>query len=204
LQYPAVELLVGIGIVVLFQIYGATSEFIFACAFFSLMIPVAVIDWRHYLIPNMLVVSGIVIGLIMIGMFSPEEVWPRIAASLFAYCLLLAIRFLGNRLFHKPAMGMGDVKLASLVGLFIGLQGFLVALWLASFIGAIFGVIMKLSGRGRPASSGIQQLASSVGEVTLPGSIIPFGSFLAVSSFVTMVMQEPLTKILGEWSTLLP
>jgi leader peptidase (prepilin peptidase)/N-methyltransferase len=54
------------------------------------------------------------------------------------------IRFVGTIVFKKEEMGLGDVKLLAMIGGFVGWQGVLLTLVLASFAGAIIGIIVKL------------------------------------------------------------
>jgi leader peptidase (prepilin peptidase)/N-methyltransferase len=72
-----------------------------------------------------------------------------------------AVSALAQKLMGRPALGLGDAKLAALLGAWLGLTGLGVAVVLAVFAGAIFGVLGRLSGR-----LGRQQP-------------LPFGPFLA-------------------------
>jgi leader peptidase (prepilin peptidase) / N-methyltransferase len=69
------------------------------------------------------------------------------------------------------AMGFGDVKLAAVLGAILGWQNLLVALLLAFVIGAIGGVIGRLSGGSR---------------------MVPFGPYLAVGGMLALFVGQPL------------
>lgn len=69
-------------------------------------------------------------------------------------------------------MGFGDVKLAVLMGLLLGLSQVIGALFLASFIGAVVGIILIIAGK-----KGLK-------------SQIPFGPFLVIGTFLMMFFGQ--------------
>jgi len=84
---------------------------------------------------------------------------------------------------HGRGMGLGDVKLAGLMGLILGWPKILAALYLAFLTGAFFGVILILLGKKKF------------------GQHIPFGPFLTTATFVSLFWGEKIwlwaEKILG-------
>ncbi|MBI3766170.1 MAG: prepilin peptidase, partial [Ignavibacteriales bacterium] len=117
-----------------------SGQYVYSTSFIVLMVLVAVIDWQYFIIPNTVVITGIILGLILHLVFQPDQFAQHLLSSLFAFCSTLIILLLGNWLFKKPSMGMGDVKLAGLIGFFLGIQDFLVAFWLAAILGALYGM----------------------------------------------------------------
>ena len=71
------------------------------------------------------------------------------------------------------AMGFGDVKLAALLGVVLGWERLLVAVFLAVLLGAVVGVVARLRGGGR---------------------ILPFGPFLAVAGAVTLLVGDAILR----------
>jgi leader peptidase (prepilin peptidase) / N-methyltransferase len=71
------------------------------------------------------------------------------------------------------AMGFGDVKLAAVLGVFLGWQNLLVALLLAFVIGAVGGVIGRLAGGSR---------------------MVPFGPYLAIGGMLALFVGQPLIQ----------
>jgi prepilin signal peptidase PulO-like enzyme (type II secretory pathway) len=66
-------------------------------------------------------------------------------------------------------MGFGDVKMFAAMGAVLGFWS-LLALIVATFTGALIGILVKLTGKGR---------------------YIPFGPFLAIGTWVVMLWGEP-------------
>lgn len=115
---------------------------IFFILFISFSLPACVTDIKHRLIPDWSVFPGIVVlfGLRVFSLGDPaiKILLEMIAGSLF---------FFGIRLFTKGKLGMGDVKFAALMGVFIGFPGWFIAAGLASLFGLLFAAAGMLSGR---------------------------------------------------------
>jgi leader peptidase (prepilin peptidase)/N-methyltransferase len=81
------------------------------------------------------------------------------------------------------AMGFGDVKLAALIGLMVGPSGWWVALFMAVTAGSIVGLTLRLTGGTR---------------------LVPFGPFLALGAWLTVLAGEPLLRLYLGWLNLTP
>src|SRR6266404_6338925 len=76
------------------------------------------IDFEHYIIPNEITLGGIVVGLVLSAMYPPLMGADSMTSSLLRSFLgvlvggltLLVVAFVGELVFRKEAMGMGDVK----------------------------------------------------------------------------------------------
>lgn len=170
------EVVVGISTILLFWKYRLSGELIIVGFFLLLMLLVAVIDWQHLIIPNEVLLAGIVIGLAIKLLLGHENTASDIVSAISAFAVVSAIRFLGSAYFKKEAMGMGDVKLAALIGFFLGWQLFLLSLWFAAVGGSIYGI----------ARSG-------------KGIRIPFGSFMAATSAIVMIFRDEVSQLLVQY-----
>ena len=85
---------------------------------------------------------------------------------------------LDERLLGQPALGLGDAKLAVLVGVWLGLEGIAAAMALAVVSGALVGSTARLSGRLGPREP------------------FPFGPFIALGIWLVW-----LTGLQWWWST---
>jgi len=184
ITYPVNEVFVALLFVFLYYRYGMSSEFVAASAFSFLMLTVAIIDWKYFVVPNVLVLSGVVLGVLLKLTLSGSTIIHDTIAAILAFVTVFAIRYWGNIYFKKEAMGLGDVKLAALIGFFMGFQLFLVSLWLASLAGAIYGisrhVVLKHANEEK----------------------IPFGSFLGITSVIVMISHDVIDQLFERWLTL--
>jgi leader peptidase (prepilin peptidase)/N-methyltransferase len=120
-------------------------DFKLGLAFLALAsVPIFIIDFRHYLIPDLLTYPGMVFGL---GLsFIPGGMTPlrSVVGWAGAGLLLWLVGFTASRLLKKEAMGLGDVKLIAMAGACFGLQTALMGLVFASVLGTVVGVPMLL------------------------------------------------------------
>ena len=223
--YPVIELSTGILLVLLFALLGLSRVSIYYAAYFLMMFPIAVIDWRHLIIPNRLLIVLVVLGLFFQAALFPanptqshsDQAFENsistanggflfsIGSSLFALCAMLLLRLCGNLLFHKETLGMGDIKLAAVVGLFLGIQDFLICLWLSALIGSIYGIararFSQFSASTQfaiPASSARSRDPKSENGRFVRDSVqIPFGSFLAATSSAVLLLQVPVHGLIS-------
>ncbi|RMD91955.1 MAG: prepilin peptidase [Calditrichaeota bacterium] len=169
LQYPLVELLTGGVLLLLYSIYGLSGKFFHHSGLALLLIGVAAIDVKTLIIPNILILFGLGFWLLTTAFFSINF----LDSFLGALCgggILLFIAMLGTILFHKESMGMGDVKLGALIGLFLGTHGIFFTLIWAVFLGALIGIIGLGTG------------------ILNRNSKLPFGLFLSISALSYLII----------------
>jgi prepilin signal peptidase PulO-like enzyme (type II secretory pathway) len=110
---------------------------LYAC----LLLALAVYDARHQRIPNAAVYPGIAAGLVLALVQPIGPWWSFVGAGVFAGVTLGLLALLTG------GVGMGDAKLAALIGLVVGWPAVLVALFAAFAIGAISGLLLIAVGR---------------------------------------------------------
>ena len=121
----------------------------------SWLLPLVLIDLDHLWLPEPLCRFGLVLGLLFTAglgwMQGPDLGRELIGQHLLAAGLGLvgfeAVSAIAQKLMGRPAMGLGDAKLAALLGAWLGLTGLGVTVLLAVFAGAIIGVLGRLTGR---------------------------------------------------------
>ena len=161
LVYPAVELVTGVLIAGCVLAFGLTVEAAVAALFCAVLVAVSAIDLEHRIIPNRIVLPATVVVLAANTArdLSPEWALAALAASGFLFAAALA---------YPGGMGMGDVKLALLMGAALG-RTVPVAL-MAGMLAAMVPSVVLLVRHGPKARK--------MG--------IPFGPFLAIGSVVTL------------------
>lgn len=175
-RYTVVELLNGIIYLLVFLHYDVSISPLYAslvCMLFSALIVVFFMDWDTQLINTYVVIF---IALLAI----PEYIFCRplteltlkfqiIGAFIVSIPLLIIVL-----ISHEKAMGMGDVYLMAAAGLFLGMQGILVAMLIALIVGSICGMIIKhING----------------------DSVFAFGPYLSIGIAVAVIWGDKI----GEW-----
>jgi leader peptidase (prepilin peptidase)/N-methyltransferase len=175
-EYPLLELATA-GLVVLAAIrYPTTWQAVLVGGLLALMPGIALIDLRHRIIPNRLMYPSLVLFpvLIVLARLIDEAADPaRAGIGLVLYGGILFVVAVVSR-----GMGMGDVKLAALIGVVLGSLGL-------RFVGVASGAAIVLGGLG-----GLVALAMGRGRK----SAIPFGPYLAVGAIVAGLWGEEIAS----------
>lgn len=173
IRYPIVEAVTGLAALSAVLWLGLTVEAAALFVLFALLLPASLIDFEYQIIPNKITYPGIPLG-IGLSVFRPDITWSEsLVGVLVAAGVLFGIRLLGQIIFRKEAMGLGDVKLIALIGAFVGWKAALMSIFFASILGTLYSIPIL-----------IQEARS--GE---PGEhMIPFGPFLAGGGLVAAVL----------------
>ncbi|MFC1926817.1 prepilin peptidase [Chloroflexota bacterium] len=155
-RVPMVEVGIGLLFVVLWNHYGLSVELLAAMVLTSLFIVISVIDIDHHLILNRLVYPAIALAF-LVGILTPSHgIISAIAGGAIGAGILLPLAIIS-----PGSMGMGDVKLAVLIGLLVGFPYVFFALLVAFILGGFVGVGMllaKLKGRKDPVETLVMPL----------------------------------------------
>jgi leader peptidase (prepilin peptidase)/N-methyltransferase len=168
-RYPLVELATALLLALTVVVIGPNENVWLGLAFVLLLVPVTVIDIDFRIIPNKLMILGTVVALAILALTRPGDIPEHLIAAVAAggFLLTAAIAYPGG-------MGMGDVKLAFVMGLFLGRDvgvAMLAGLLAGSLIGAVV-IARKGAKEGRKTA-------------------IPFGPFLALGGLVGLLAGEP-------------
>jgi leader peptidase (prepilin peptidase)/N-methyltransferase len=165
--YPAVELATALLVAACVYDFGLSGRMVVAAVFCAVLVAVTATDLTHRIIPNRIVIPAAAVILVAQTVLEPSPQWTlgALAASGFLFAAVLA---------YPAGMGMGDVKLALVMGAALG-KTVPVALMLGMLSALVPAVILL----ARHGSS-----ARKMG--------IPFGPFLALGSVVALFFGEQL------------
>ncbi|MGJ9373650.1 prepilin peptidase [Nesterenkonia sp. CF4.4] len=143
-------------------------------AFAVCALALSFIDLREHRLPNRILYpwAGITLGLLMPSALLLGEPWAALRAL--AAGLVWGGLFLLVRLAAPPALGMGDVKLAVVLGLYTGFVSWdtvLAAVVLSFLLGGMVSAGLLISGRGTAKTA------------------VPFGPFLLVGTAIALMLS---------------
>lgn len=181
IKYPLVELTCGLLFLFSYLAFGLAGKTLGVLILISLLLAITVTDIEHQLIPDKLILFGLEAGFIMwlISLFSNFKILPAIKLSpLFnspawwswvgffgGAIAVILITLISSWLMKAETMGGGDIKLAALIGFYIGPYVFLV-LALSFVIGALVTVPLLLLGKIKRREP------------------VPFGPFIALAGVI--------------------
>jgi leader peptidase (prepilin peptidase) / N-methyltransferase len=165
--YPAVELLTGLLIAASFLAFGWSGSSFVAAFFCSVLVTISATDLSHRIVPNVIVLPAAAIVLAAQTVLDPSVEWALAAlgASFFLFVVALA---------YPKGMGMGDVKLALLLGAMLG-RAVPVALMLG-MLAALVPSLVLFTRHGTAA----RKMA------------IPFAPFLALGAVIALFFGDRL------------
>jgi leader peptidase (prepilin peptidase)/N-methyltransferase len=160
-RYPAVELLTAALVAACVLAFGLTLEAAVAAVFCTTLVAVSVIDAERFVIPNRIVLPAAAVVLVAQTALAPSPEWAVAGAGAALFLLVAALAY-------PAGMGMGDVKLALLLGFMLG-RTVPVAL-MTAFVAALVPAAVLIARHGSAARR----------------MRIPFGPFLALGGIVAL------------------
>lgn len=144
-RYPLVEALTALIFLMAYLKFGLTWELPVFALFGALLIAIAFIDIDHLIIPDSMVVIGLLPGFYMWLSGNSQVLLDQFIGFLGLGVLFWAIRYFGEIAFKKEAMGFGDVKFAAMAGWVLGWEVGLISMFLA-FLSAtlLFAVLIPM------------------------------------------------------------
>jgi len=172
-RYPLIEGLTGALFAAVVIAQGSSRTIWLNLIFVAALVAITVIDLDHQIIPNRIVAPLAVAAIALTAIFAPQHLTEHfIAGAAAGGFLLLAV------LAYPAGMGMGDVKLAAVMGLVLG-RAVAPAMFIALISGTVVGAVVM-------ARKGVRE-----GRKTR----IPFGPFLALGSVVGLFAGDALVNV---------
>jgi len=156
--YPLVEALTALLVMACFAVWGLTAEAALAAGFCAVLVVLSVIDANERIVPNRIVVPAAVVALLAHTAIDPSLAW-------LTWALIAAGGLFLVVLAYPKGLGMGDVKLALLLGAVLG-SAVTVALMLGLFAALV------------PAAVLVSRHGASARKMGVP--LVPFLSFGAI------------------------
>jgi len=175
-RYPVVELLSGLLLWLLVRRVGDPLLLVPQAAFLLALLAIAWIDLDTRTIPDVVTIPGVGLGLAA-SLFAPPGLAAALLGALCGGVSLWLVGTLYECATSVPGMGGGDVKLAAMMGAFLGVGGVFGAIFLASLAGSVFGILLIALGKGSRRTA------------------IPFGTFLAPAAIALCLYGDSLFRL---------
>ena len=182
-QYFIVEFLTGLVFISFYKTLGLGFDFVLICIIFLILLIIFFIDLKHYIIPDSLNFSIILIGifknfttqdLLKLNYNLPDS----LLGGALGYLIIWLIIFIYKKIRNKEAMGLGDAKLLSAFGFLLGFQSVLPIVFIASLTGLIYVLPFLIINK-----KNLQ-------------NIIPFGPFIIISGIIYYFYADSIFLIL--------
>ena len=180
-QYFLVESISLINFLVLYLIFGISLTTLFLIILSVVFLIIFFIDLKHYIIPNSLTYSMMILGFIKSFVPNLDPIFPNFLNSLIGgllgYGIIWSIIYFYRQFKKKEGMGLGDAKLFAVVGFWFGWISIPFVVFLSSII-ALLSVLPDLLRSSKKLSSQI-----------------PFGPFIILGTIFYLVFQDNFVKL---------
>jgi leader peptidase (prepilin peptidase) / N-methyltransferase len=202
--YPIVELVTAAAFALAAARFSSWWVVVPFWLFFATLIAVSTIDVYCYRIPDRVVFPTLLVGFVAIVVVSQHFSLPEaVARALIGAILFSGVLFVMS-IMPGGGMGFGDVKLALVLGLFIGwistsLNGVIVLVFLALMLGSLLGAVMGLAVGFLRVKTGREFLpdpdleAGALLQLPWTKQPFPFGPALSLASAVAVTVSNHVT-----------
>lgn len=170
--YPVMELITGLLYAFAFYFYHWSWELAIAILLISLFVIITVSDLAYMIIPDRVLLFFLIVFIIVRFIHPLSPWWDSIVGAIVGFGILYLLAVVS-----RGGMGGGDIKLFFVQGLILGTKATVMTLFLSSFIGALFGLIIIL----------IKGYKKRVP--------IPFGPFISIGAIIAYFY----TDIIIQW-----
>lgn len=198
IQYPIVELLVGLMWLGVYFEFGLSFTAFRVAVFATVLLGIAITDAKHFLIPDGFTVFGVFFVLVsaFVALYLGEAYpfarpWDATVGMCVGAGAISIVGWLGEVALKRPAMGFGDVTLMAVVGAAVGPTRAFLTIFIAALLAPIIllGIVYPLSSRGLADDKGQTELPLEEGGGWRKREL-PFGVFLAPAALITLFFGE--------------
>ena len=181
-QYPMVEMINILLFLIIYFLFGISLTTILLMILSLSFLIIFFIDLKHFIIPNSLTFSMMILG--FIKSFDPNlnSIFPNyinsLIGGLFGYGIIFSIIFFYKQIRKKEGMGLGDAKLLAVIGFWFGW----IAIPFVLFLSSIFALV-----------SVIPDLIKKNKKMT---SQIPFGPYIILATIFYLVFRNNFISII--------
>lgn len=157
--------------------FGISYEFFATLIIAGLVFIIFISDFKYMIIlDSPLVVSAILILILRAYFNGFKDMGMSLLSGIILFLVMLLIGFLGSKLFKKEALGGGDIKLAGIIGIVLGLRLGLVAIILSSLLALPYAAAAMMLNKD---------------------SEVPFGPFLIASMAIVFVFSDKFLNLIA-------
>lgn len=164
-------------LLVSYYTFGISYEFFASLIIAGLVFIIFISDFKYMIIlDSPLIIGGLFILIFRAYFYGFKNMGLSVLSGVVLFLLMLSIGFIGKKIFKREALGGGDVKLAGIIGIILGLKLGLVAIILSSLLAL-------------PYAAGAMMLNKD--------SEVPFGPFLIASMAIVFIFSEKFSNLIA-------
>ena len=157
--------------------FGISYEFFASLIIAGLVLIIFISDFKYMIIlDSPLIIGGILILILRAYFYGFKNMGLSLLSGVILFVIMLLIGLMGKKMFKKEALGGGDIKLAGIIGIVLGLKLGLVAIILSSLLALPYAVGAMLLNKD---------------------SEVPFGPFLIASMAIVFIFADKFSNLIA-------
>ena len=157
--------------------FGLSYEFFASLIIAGLVLIIFISDFKYMIIlDSPLIISGLLILILRAYFYGFKNMGLSLLSGIVLFLLMLIIGFIGKKIFKKEALGGGDIKLAGIIGLILGLRLGLVSIILSSLLALPYAVAALLLNKDNE---------------------VPYGPFLIASMAIVFLFMDKFNNLIA-------
>lgn len=157
--------------------FGLSYEFFASLIIAGLVLIIFISDFKYMIIlDSPLIISGLLILILRAYFYGFKNMGLSLLSGFVLFLLMLIIGFIGKKIFKKEALGGGDIKLAGIIGLILGLRLGLVSIILSSLLALPYAVAALLLNKDNE---------------------VPYGPFLIASMAIVFLFMDKFNNLIA-------
>ena len=176
-RYPIVETVNAAVYLFFLWRFGLTLEFAVFSGLASALLVIFFIDLDFQIIPDAITLPGMIAGLAVSFLPNGIGIVPALVGLVVGGGALYLIALAGDFLFKKESMGGGDIKMAAMLGAFLGWKKVLLVFMLSAVVGLVVSLVIMAFSR-----------------TLRRHRIIPFGPFLSIAAVVALLYGDQIVR----------
>lgn len=180
IRYPVIELTTAFITYLIYQNFGISLASFSQLLTFYCLITLIITDFEHYIIPDILQII-LIINAVSLNLIEQSLNMDKFIGGVAGLLIGITLKLGFLKFSNKDALGIGDIKLMGIVGLYIGIYSLPIFFFISGLLGIITGYIWKYLDKG---------------------NIFPFGPALAISLAICLLVPKIENKFLGSVSNI--
>lgn len=177
ISYIIVELLTGLLFVVSFYAHGLSMNFYLSCIISMMVVVIYVSDLRYYIIlDEVLIIGGLSLFMVRVLFEGFKEASIYLLAGAVLFFIMLLFKLIGDKMFKQESLGGGDIKLAIIIGLTLGLKIGLVSIVGGCFLAFPYAIYLTTRRKEKE---------------------VPFGPFLISSTYIFIIYYDVAERLIN-------
>jgi len=173
-----IEIITGACFALSYYLYGLDYKFYALIVLLSISIIIFISDFKYYIISDEpLFTSIFLIVLLKFVFFGTKAFVFSILSGIVLFMVFLFVKFFGDRAFKKESLGGGDIKLAILIGVTLGVKLGLASFILSTFIAFPYALFISLKKKE---------------------GIVPFGPFLISGLIIVFIYMSEIGEFISK------